>query len=240
MTRLCAHCNGPLGRHQTKYCSVEHRYLALRSTQTVRNCNVCGKVLRSDQKSACSQVCRLTLQQGYKLYQPQKTLDRITELWGVIPQISIREIGQMLDPVLSRSQVARIRHALNLPAREQPCERPAGMPRAAPKPRAQRPPTGPTLRPKGPSPSRPVVQRVPPPGRDREASAAVPRPRPPAADGGPVCTWPTSNGKPWTFCGCPVTSRTVWTSEGKADKRWSSWCEEHHRIVYQRGTAVAA
>ncbi len=243
MIRFCAQCNDPLLRYQEKYCCKACVSLAM-AYPPKRNCIQCGKTLRGDQKSSCSLECQQITQPGHS----QATKDRVAKLWVEMPEISSRLIGLKMDPPMNKNQIISLVHRMRLPARKSPLGSKAGhrAPQSAPpEPRAQRPPTGPMLRLKGPSPARPVVKQEAPKLVAKAPTVVptvIPRDRPAPVDGGGrVCEWIASDGRPWTKCGCPVTRRRiVWTSDGKPDQRWSSWCEEHHRIVYQSGTAVAA
>jgi hypothetical protein len=78
------------------------------------------------------------------------------------------------------------------------------------------------------SKSRPQRQGKPLPPRP-------PKPKPPAPEPpAPVplaplhaCCWPTSDGRPWRFCGQPALPN-------------KPYCAEHHRLSYARQPGIAA
>ena len=60
-----------------------------------------------------------------------------------------------------------------------------------------------------PRPVRPPRAEQPPPPEPRPVPPPPPPPQPPPTPAPPLvgrerCQWPTSDGRPWTFCGAPV------------------------------------
>ena len=141
----------------------------------------------------------------------------LRRLWaeGVTTLAIGREMGR------SRNSVVGKAHRLFLPPRPSPIGRKRGEVREA-KPRV----TLPVLA----SAARPVVVRLAPVqiaslGRRPPAPPPPPPPAPPEPPQAPeagwgTCTWVTSEGRPWTFCGAPVVA------PGR------SFCAVHHAIAY--------
>lgn len=143
----------------------------------------------------------------------------LTELWTTKPVISTAEIGRRMNK--SKNAVVGRSNRLDLPARPSPIRRSAGGPQSPLPPRVRDRPTLPALA--------SVVSaqtKVLPPLPD-EAPIVVPSkpvfmaplraaPLAPKPFGRVIsCCWPTSDGRPWTFCDEP--SRPA-----------SSYCQTHH------------
>jgi GcrA cell cycle regulator len=136
--------------------------------------------------------------------------ERLRALW--LAGATTRVIGAELG--VSRNAVVGKARRLDLPPRPNPKGiRPGGqLPPPRPRPQPVRPPHQP-LEPQqraslaGRPPAPPATPPAPP----------HPPPAPPAYSG--TCMYPTSDGRPWTFCGAPCAPGRV-------------YCAEHVAICY--------
>jgi len=164
-----------------------------------------------------------------------ETIAQLTALWN--EGLSATEIGRRMS--ISKNAVVGKAHRINLPPRPSPIGRNTGaQPRKPPAPRRVTADTLPPLAsdaapaaPVPPAPAAPVAaaaQPLPPPVPmpakriDVQALRTIFRARPTAK-----CQWPTSNGKPWTFCHAD-------TAAGR------SYCAEHSSLAYVKFKAFLA
>jgi GcrA cell cycle regulator len=141
--------------------------------------------------------------------------DRLRVLW--LEGVGTREIGEALG--VSKNAVIGKARRLGLAPRPSPLGVHPGQPLPPPRPRPHHAKTQPPPRPK-------VVlepqQRASLAGRPPAPPATPPTPPepPPAPQGsGGTCMYPTSDGRPWTFCGAPCVPGRV-------------YCAEHVAICY--------
>ncbi len=148
-----------------------------------------------------------------------ETITRLRALWA--EGLSSAEIGRRMG--ISKNAVVGKAGRLDLPPRTSPIRKLAdGQPR---KVYTKRQPTPGLTLPQGGQSLRGntlAALRVMPQRRDAAALATIFNARP-AAD----CQWPTSNGKPWTFC-CATAA------PGR------SYCSEHAGLAYVRFKAFLA
>jgi GcrA cell cycle regulator len=139
---------------------------------------------------------------------PSDRIIRLRALWD--EGLSTAEIGRRLG--VSKNSVVAKSHRLDLPGRPSPIK--GRWPDSKAPERRQIPKlSGPTLAAlTSLAPAKIVVKEPLPPLRTES-----PKPKPVALFGRvSECCWPTSDGRPWTFCRCP-------TSPG------ARYCPEHTR-----------
>ena len=131
----------------------------------------------------------------------------LRQLWR--DGMGTREIGQRLTR--SKNSVIGKARRMGLEPRPSPLGVHPGQPLPAPRPRPQ------------PSPPRPRLEPQQKCAMGRRPPAPPPPapPQPPAAPSSDVrqCMWPTSDGRPWTFCGAACVPGRV-------------YCLAHCRIAY--------
>jgi hypothetical protein len=170
----------------------------------------------------------------------------VAAMWDVLPRLSCAEIGRRMVPEMSKSAVIGIAHRMGLSVRTPANARwGPGKSRPPRRLRAHVPfgaalPSGAVALPvlasamvaaarKPPVPPAKPPQRAPEPPAVPPVSPPRPRaPWPVADDGGrrDGCQW--IEGKPWRYCGAPVSGPG------------SAWCKEHRARVYIRRSSFNA
>ena len=135
---------------------------------------------------------------------------RLAELW--MEGHSTAEIGRRLG--VSKNAVVSRTHRIDLPGRPSPIRRDGVV-----RPRVRR---------SNRSPDRPRLATPERPGRaaDRQpvARPAPPPPSDPPLSASSTCRWLHGERPTWTYCGAP-------------SRLGSSWCPDHHAIVFVRPEA---